>query len=62
MILWQFIVLMASIAVCRCAAEVRDSKRNEPLKQLIHQLGEIENRLGLFGGYLRMNVRTLENR
>lgn len=47
MILWQFIVLLAFLAVCEWAAEMRDSKRNELLKQLMLQLGEVENRLGL---------------
>ena len=45
MILWQFIVLMCFLAVCEWAAEVRDSKRNALLKQLMDHLGEIENRI-----------------
>lgn len=45
MILWQFIVLVALLAVIEWAAEVRDSRRNDLLKQLLDQLSDIEKQV-----------------
>jgi hypothetical protein len=38
MILWQFVVLMLFLIVCQWALEVRDSKRNALLAEILHHL------------------------